>query len=106
MRRRWASVLCTMAFAASADPLGDGYAWLASKQDARGAFGAASGEDEIVATHEALEALQLAPGFAARVEDAQLFLGLRPASPTNELNERRAAALKGVVRAKASRATS
>src|SRR5438094_812676 len=95
MRRRWASVLCAIGFAAAADPLSDGYAWLASKQDARGAFGAASGEEEIVATSEALEALLASGGFAAQADDAQLFLALRPAPVTYELTQRRTIALKG-----------
>ncbi|MBL8950747.1 MAG: hypothetical protein JNK82_08230, partial [Myxococcaceae bacterium] len=96
---RWcAATLAAMVFAcpASADPLTDGYAWLRSRQDVRGAFGATTGEDETVATHEALEAFAAASqSLSAEAENARFFLALTRTSAATELKQRRGLALVG-----------
>jgi len=95
---RWVcpALAAALALPAAADPLGDGYAWLRSRQDARGAFGASTGENELVATHEALEAFAAAAqSQSPEAENARLFVALSHFAAANELNHRRGMALAG-----------
>jgi hypothetical protein len=88
------AALLLSAGSSSADPVSQGVSWLLSKQDPTGTFGAATGEEPIVATHETLMTLRrLQLGAQAPAQSAELALAIAPRPIDSELVLRRYLAL-------------